>query len=453
MNITVFGAGYVGLVTAVCYAKLGHSVVCMDINHDKMARLQQGIPTLFEQGLEPLLQEQLQSQRLQFSTALADAVAHGSILVIAVGTPTDEDGEADLSHVYQVVRGIGHHLQQDATVIIKSTVPPGTADKVQDYLRQALQHRRASFTAPVVSNPEFLQEGSAISQFMQPDRVIVGASDVIAIQQLYDLHQPLLQHKHQFIVMSRSSAELTKYAANAFLATKISFINEMGQLAEKIGADINDVKHGIGADPRINPLFLNAGCGFGGSCFPKDLMALNSFAKTHDVSTSILSAVLERNRHAQRQLFHRVREYFQHDLNGKTIALWGLTFKPNTDDVRYATSLSLVELFADSGANLQLYDPMGMENFRVYHPNSKRLIYANSALAALQGADALVIATEWDCFKAVPLATIIDTLRHPAIFDGRQLWSLATVKPHAVHYYSTGRPTLKPSVNPSAVDA
>lgn len=444
MNITVFGAGYVGLVSAVCFATLGHRVICMDIDQGKMQQLQNGQPTLYEQDLAPLLQAALNSQQLHFTSELTPALADAELIILAVGTPTSPEGEADLSYLFQAVRDIAKHINHPTTLVIKSTVPPGTGDKIDLYLQQALEHRQVPWRVLVANNPEFLQEGSAMTQFMQPDRIIVGAKDIVAMQQLYDLHRPLLKHKQQFLLMSRRSAELSKYAANAFLATKISFINEIGELAESIGADINEVKRGIGSDPRINPFFLNAGCGYGGSCFPKDLLALSTFAQTHQVSPGILTAVQARNHHAQRQLFERIKAYFHHDLHGKTLALWGLTFKPNTDDVRFAPSLSLVESLMDSGAKVRAFDPMGMENFKHYHASGKRLYYASSAHEALRGADALIIATEWPEFKEVPIQSIVAELRQAVIFDGRQLWPLATMRQHPVYYYSTGRPTCDP---------
>lgn len=431
MRVSVFGAGYVGLVTSVCLAKIGHDVLCIDNNAEKINLLQQGIPPIYEQGLEPLLQAQLEHKTLRFSTHAVEAIRHGDVLMIAVGTPVGPHNDIDLRYVYEVIDQIAAYLDHRAIIVMKSTVPPGTADRIT--ARLAHTH-----IIDVASNPEFLQEGTAIQQFMSPDRVIIGADHIQAIQMVYDLYAPIINAQHPCLIMDKTSAELSKYASNTLLATKISFINEMSQIAEHVGADIRLVKRALGLDHRINPAFLNAGCGFGGSCFPKDVLTLIATAIKHGINPLLMRATMERNQSQQAVLFHKVSRFFNHDLKGKIIALWGLTFKPHTDDIRCATSHVVADLFWKSGCTIQAYDPMGMEHFAKQYSGHALLRCCPSAVAALEHADVLVITTEWPEFSTIPLQTIKNHLRFQAVFDGRNIIQPREAVQHHIHYEGIG---------------
>lgn len=439
MRVTIFGTGYVGLVSGVCLAELGNDVVCVDIDPDKIERLNQGETPIYEPGLQALLSKNIAKNRIRFTTDAPEAIQHGLLIFIAVGTPSDEQGAADLSAVYQVATTIGEHMTDYALVLNKSTVPVGTADEVRGLITKAQQARDVEIEFDIASNPEFLREGAAINDFMNPDRIIVGTDTAHALRIMRELYTPLIDAGRRFIVMDTRSAELTKYAANAFLATKISFINEMSRIAEKVGADIEQVRNGMSMDHRIGPHFLNAGCGFGGSCFPKDVQALYKTAIDHQLNPKILTAVREVNAEQQKVLFQKINHYFNHDLQGKTVALWGLAFKPNTDDMRDASSLVLMEQLWAAGANVHAYDPVAMDNTSKLFGARENLRLCESRDAALQDADVLAIVTEWDEFKQVDLAQVKQSLRHPVIFDGRNIFEPQDVAKQEMQYYGIGR--------------
>jgi len=438
MKITVFGAGYVGLVTAICLADIGHQVVCIDNNRNKIEQLIEGIPPIFEEGLQALLTKHLETKNINFTSDPVEAILHGEIIMIAVGTPLKND-DINLSYLYEVANTIVEHLNHDVIIVMKSTVPPGTTKAIEKHITDLLWQRKFNCAVDFAVNPEFLQEGTAIRQFMHPDRIIVGADKISAIQTLHDLYSPIIKNKEQFLIMDKASAELTKYASNALLATKISFINEISQIAEKVDADIDAVKIGMGMDYRINPLFLRAGCGFGGSCFPKDIMTLIATAKKLDINPYVLEAVIKRNNSQQKLLFHKVKNFFKNHLKNKTIALWGLSFKPHTDDIRCATSHVLTELFWQEDCFIKAYDPLAMENFSQCYPNHPQLELCSSPFDALENADVLVIATEWPEFKQIPLNEIKQYLRYKAVFDGRNIFHPEEARRHNLHYYGVGR--------------
>ncbi len=436
MKLSVFGAGYVGLVSAVCLAKIGHQVICIDTDHEKIALLQQGISPIYEQGLQVLLPPLLSKGLLAFSTSAQVALQEPEAVMIAVGTPLTADNDIDLRYVEQVVNTIAHHIEHDVLIIIKSTVIPGTQQRLSEQLQDILGQRKVNIDVDVVNNPEFLQEGSAMQQFMNPDRIIIGAEKSKSINVLKKIYQPLVKDQSQVLVMSPESAELAKYASNAMLATKISFINEISQIAAAVGADMESVKTAVGADYRISPYFLNAGCGFGGSCFPKDMMTLVASAKRLGVKPLLLESVLQRNALQQSDLFYRVQRFFNADLAGKTIALWGASFKPHTDDVRCATSHVVANLFWQAGCHIKLHDPLAMNNFASAHKDQKALTLCDSPLAALQQADVLVITTEWPEFKAISPSIIKKQLRHTAVFDGRGLFDAKEMQQQGIYYQS-----------------
>lgn len=439
MKITIFGAGYVGLVTAACFAELGNHVLCVDINQDRISRLQQGECPIHEPDLLELMTKNRDAGRLRFTPDIKEAVAHGVYQFIAVGTPQDEDGSADLKHVLAVANSIGEHLTNYCLVINKSTVPVGTAEKVSVVIRRALQQRQSPIEFDVVSNPEFLREGAAIADFMNSDRIIIGTNNMRAEQHMRALYTPFNRNQNRLIAMDICSAELTKYAANAMLATKISFMNEMSHLAERLGADIEQIRIGIGSDPRIGYAFMNPGCGYGGSCFPKDLQALEAAAKQVNYEAKLLQAVQHVNFNQKRTLFHKIQHHFKYDLTNKVIALWGLAFKPHTDDMREASSRTLIELLWEHGARIQAYDPAAMkETDRLYH-NHAGLKLCASPEEALINADALAIVTEWSIFSSPDFDQIKTQLREPVIFDGRNLYDPNYMKNQGFKYYAIGR--------------
>ena len=441
MNITVVGTGYVGLVTGACLADAGNSVFCLDVDREKIGRLNAGHIPIFEPGLEAIVQRNEKAGRLKFSTDVAAGVAHGELQIIAVGTPPDEDGSADLQHVVAAARAIGQYMEGYKVIATKSTVPVGTADKVRAAIAEELGRRGEKIDFAVVSNPEFLKEGAAVEDFMRPDRVIIGADDERAVGLLRQLYAPFQRNHDRIIVMSVRSAELTKYAANSMLATRISFMNEIANLAEAIGADIEEVRRGIGADPRIGYQFLYAGAGFGGSCFPKDVKALQRSAAEAGRPLRLLAAVEEVNEAQKHLLGSKIKERFGENLGGKRFALWGLAFKANTDDMREAASLSLIKDLTDAGASVRAYDPAaGGEAKKLFASNSKVEI-AGSALAALEGADALVVITEWQEFRSPDFATIKTKLKTSAIFDGRNLYDPQVLKEMGFEYFAIGRKT------------
>ena len=438
MNVTVIGTGYVGLVTGACLADAGNAVFCLDVDENKIARLNEGQIPIFEPGLEPVVKRNRESGRLRFSTDVAASVAHGELQLIAVGTPPGEDGSADLQHVVDAARAIGRHMQGYKVVVTKSTVPVGTADKVKQAIIQELKKRGTGSDFTVVANPEFLKEGAAVEDFMRPDRIIIGSDDTRAVALLRQLYAPFQRNRERVIVMGVRSAELTKYAANSMLASRISFMNEVANLAEAIGADIEEVRRGIGSDPRIGYQFLYAGAGFGGSCFPKDVKALQRSADEAGHPLKLLAAVEAVNEAQKHVLAGKIKRHFG-SLAGKRIALWGLAFKANTDDLREAPSLSLIDDLTRGGASVQAYDPAAGHEARKLFAKSGNVTIVDSAIDALEGADALAIITEWQEFRSPDFAAIRQKLKTPAIFDGRNLYDPAAVRAQGLEYFPIGR--------------
>ncbi len=440
MRLTIFGSGYVGLVTGACFAEVGNNVLCVDVDQRKVDMLQRGESPIYEPGLDELLKKNLAAGRLNFTTDAAEGVRHGLFQFIAVGTPPDEDGSADLKYVLAVAESIGRNVTEYRAVVTKSTVPVGTADKVRARIDATLQARGAQIEFDVVSNPEFLKEGAAIGDFMKPDRIVVGTDNPRTAELLKALYDPFTRSRERMIMMDVRSAELTKYAANAMLATKISFMNELANLAERMGADIEKVRLGIGSDPRIGYHFIYPGCGYGGSCFPKDVQALARSANDHSFDAALLKAVEAVNNRQKSVLLDKLKRHFGDALAGKTIALWGLAFKPNTDDMRAAPSRTLIEGLWAVGAKVRAYDPVAnAEAQRIYGERDEDLVLVESATEALRGADALVIVTEWQEFRSPDFDTIKAELAHPVIFDGRNLYDPAFVKRFGLTYYAIGR--------------
>jgi UDPglucose 6-dehydrogenase len=438
MRVSIFGSGYVGLVTGACLADAGNHVVCVDVDQRKVAMLTRGEIPIHEPGLDAVVKRNFAAGRLRFTTQAQEAVEHGQFQLIAVGTPSDEDGSADLRAVLAVARTIGEHMGEYKVVITKSTVPVGTADKVRAAVAESLKARGAAVEFDMVSNPEFLKEGAAIADFMRPDRVIVGTTSARAAELMRALYEPFIRNHDRMIVMDVRSAELTKYAANAMLATKISFMNELANLAEHCGADIESVRIGIGSDPRIGTAFIYPGLGYGGSCFPKDVKALKRSAHEMGYRESILSAVEAVNDRQKTILFSKIKAHFG-DLRGKTIALWGLAFKPNTDDMREAPSRVLMEALWQEGARVRAFDPVAMpECARIYGERAE-LTLCKSSPEALTGADALAIVTEWREFRSPDFDAIKAALKEAVIFDGRNLYDPAHMVRAGFSYYAIGR--------------
>jgi UDPglucose 6-dehydrogenase len=441
MNVTVFGSGYVGLVTAACLADAGNHVVCVDVDVERVATLQAGHCPFYEPGVDALLVRNARAGRLRFTSDAADGVAHGQIIFIAVGTPPQEDGSADLQYVLQVARTIGEHMDGYRAVCTKSTVPVGTARKLREALASTLAARGAQIEFDVVSNPEFLKEGAAVEDCMRPDRIIVGTDSERALALMRKLYAPFNRNHDRLMAMDIESAELTKYAANAMLATRISFMNELALLAEKVGADIESVRRGIGSDPRIGFHFLYAGCGFGGSCFPKDVKALQRIGGEVDQPLGVLAAVEQANERQKGLLFARIKDYLG-SLAGKTVALWGLAFKPNTDDMREAPSRALMEAIWAAGGKVRAYDPIAMEATRKIYGERPDLVLTDSAESACEGAEVLALVTEWAQFRSPDFAAIKSRLKHPAIFDGRNLYDPALLAALGFHYQGIGRRSM-----------
>ncbi|QTP55260.1 UDP-glucose/GDP-mannose dehydrogenase family protein [Billgrantia sulfidoxydans] len=440
MNVTVFGTGYVGLVQGAVLADVGHHVVCVDVDAAKVERLSKGEIPIYEPGLEPLVKENHAAGRLKFTTDAAEGVKHGQVQFIAVGTPPDEDGSADLKYVLAVAETIAQHMERDQVIINKSTVPVGTADKVRDKVDHVLEARgRKDLRFDVVSNPEFLKEGSAVSDCQRPDRIIIGTSSRVAEDMLRELYAPFSRQQDKMIVMDVRSAELTKYAANCMLATKISFMNEMANLAERLGADIEMVRQGIGSDPRIGYHFIYPGVGYGGSCFPKDVQALIRTSDAIDFDAKVLKAVEARNEEQKTTLFQKIHKHYQGNLKDKTFAIWGLAFKPNTDDMREAPSRVLMEALWEAGAKVQAFDPEAMEEAQRIYGNRDDLSLCGTKEATLRGADALVIVTEWQSFRAPEFELIKQQLAEPLIFDGRNMFEPKRMAIKGFTYYSVGR--------------
>ena len=439
MRMTIFGSGYVGLVTGACMAETGNHVICVDIDEDKIARLNAGEVPIYEPGLEDYIARNREAGRLEFTTDVARGVDHGLFQFIAVGTPPDEDGSADMQYVLAVADSIGANMDDYRIVVDKSTVPVGTADKVRETIRAALEKRGVAYEFDVVSNPEFLKEGAAIDDFMKPDRIIIGTNNPRTTELLRALYEPFNRNHDRLISMDIRSAELTKYAANAMLATKISFMNELANIAEKFGADIEKVRIGIGSDPRIGYHFIYPGAGYGGSCFPKDVRALARSAADAGYDAALMDAVETVNERQKQRLFEKINAHFEGDLAGKTVALWGLSFKPKTDDMREASSRVLMELLWQAGAKVRAYDPEAMDETRRLYPDRDGLVLCDSSHDALVGADVLAIVTEWQEFRSPDFQTIKQELTYPVIFDGRNLYDPGMLESFGLTYYAVGR--------------
>lgn len=445
MKVTVFGIGYVGLVQAAVLAEVGHDVMCVDVDEAKVTNLKNGVIPIFEPGLAPLVKENYEAGRLTFTTNAKQGIEHGEIQFIAVGTPPDEDGSADLKYVTAVARTIAEHMTGYKVIIDKSTVPVGTADKVHQVVSETLKKRNVDIPFDVVSNPEFLKEGAAVSDCMKPERIIIGTNNDRVLDLMRELYAPFNRNHDRMVIMDIRSAELTKYAANCMLATKISFMNEMSNLAELLGADIEKVRQGIGSDSRIGYHFIYPGCGYGGSCFPKDVQALIRTAENIGYQPTLLQAVESVNDKQKHKLFSFLQRHFKGDLKGRTFALWGLSFKPNTDDMRESSSRVLMESLWQAGAKVQAFDPEAMEEARRIYGDRSDLVLVATKEEALKGADALVICTEWQNFRAPDFDLIKATLKQAAIFDGRNLYEPERMTQRGFTYYGIGRGA---SVNP-----
>lgn len=436
MKIAVIGTGYVGLVTGTCFSEVGVDVTCVDIDERKIENLKKGILPIYEPGLEELVIRNTEKKRLHFSTSLKESIQQAEVVFIAVGTPPDEDGSADLKYVLGVASSIGENMTHPLVVVTKSTVPVGTAEKVRKALQTELDKRKESIPYYVASNPEFLKEGAAIEDFMKPDRIVVGTDHPVAEEVMRKLYKPFLMNGHPIIFMDIPSAEMTKYAANAMLATKISFMNDVANLCEIMGADVNMVRKGIGSDGRIGPKFIYPGVGYGGSCFPKDVKALIKTAKENHYNMRILNAVEEVNENQKEVLFNKVRTHFNNQLKGKTFALWGLSFKPKTDDMREAPSLVIIEKLLNAGADVVAYDPVAMhEAQRIL---GDKISYCTDMYDALNNADALLIVTEWPEFRVPDFDQIEKRLRSKTLFDGRNIFDAGEMKKMGYDYYCIG---------------
>jgi UDPglucose 6-dehydrogenase len=444
LEITIFGSGYVGLVTAACFADAGNAVLCVDIDAAKVAKLRKGYVPFYEPGLEDLVKRNFDAGRLKFTTDAAEGVAHGLFQFIAVGTPPAEDGSADLHHVLAVAKSIGKHIDDYRVVITKSTVPVGTAEKVDAAIRGELAARKATIEYDVVSNPEFLKEGAAVEDFNRPDRIVVGSDSAKATELMRALYTPFNRNHDRLLVMDVRSSELTKYAANAMLATKISFMNELANLSEKLGTDIERVRIGIGSDPRIGFHFIYPGCGYGGSCFPKDVQALVRTAQETGFEPHLLKSVEQVNK-VQKNVLHAKLRQSLGELKGKTIGVWGLSFKPKTDDMREAPSRNLIDAILADGGRVQAYDPVAMHEARRLYESKPHMLLVDSAEAAAEGADALAIVTEWRMFQSPNFTQLKKVMKSPRIFDGRNLFDPAFMKQTGFTYYSIGRPPIEPA--------
>ena len=440
MRITIVGAGYVGLVTGACLADHGNDVMCLDLDADKIALLNKGGIPIYEPGLEALVARNRDAGRLRFTTDVTQSVAHGMVQFIAVGTPSDDDGSADVHYVLAAAKNIANHMNEYKLIVNKSTVPVGTAERVQAVMQEELDARGADLTFSVVSNPEFLKEGAAVEDFMRPDRIVIGSKDGQAVDIMRQLYAPINRVHDRLIVMDARSAELTKYAANAMLATRISFMNELANLSEKLGASIEMVRKGIGSDPRIGYEFLYAGCGYGGSCFPKDIKALQHSAGEYGMQLTIVEAVEQVNRTQKQRILDKIRTRFGEHLDGVRFAIWGLSFKPNTDDMREAPSRVVIGGLLARGAKVCAYDPVAMDEARRILAREEGVSYADSPVEALDGADALIITTEWKEFRSPDFEAIKTRLKQPVVIDGRNLYEPAMMQSLGIEYLSIGRP-------------
>jgi UDPglucose 6-dehydrogenase len=439
VKVSIIGTGYVGLVTGACLADVGNHVMCFDVDKRKVERLRAGEIPIFEPGLEGVVKNNVAAGRLTFTNDVRESALYAKLHMIAVGTPPGEDGSADLQYVLAAARGIATHMDGPRVIVDKSTVPVGTADKVRDEVAATLKKRGASIPFSMVSNPEFLKEGAAVEDFMRPDRIVIGAEDPDAIATMRELYAPFQRNHDRLQLMDIRSAELTKYAANAMLATRISFMNELALLAEKLGADIEHVRVGIGSDPRIGYHFLYPGAGYGGSCFPKDVTALLRTAHENGLQLKVVSAVDEANERQKGVVADKIARRFGQDLKGKRFALWGLAFKPNTDDMREAPSRVIIAELLKRGAAITAYDPVAMTEAKHIYEKEKAVSFADNAMAALQGADALVIMTEWKAFRSPEFDAVKAALKSPVIFDGRNLYEPSVVASHGIEYFPIGR--------------
>lgn len=439
MKVTIFGTGYVGLVSGACLADSGHEVMCMDVDADKIAGLRQGVVPIYEPGLDAMVADNVKLGNLHFTSDASEAVAFADLIFIAVGTPPDEDGSADLKYVLAVASEAGRLMNSVKTVVTKSTVPVGTSEKVRDAVQKQLDARGSELQINIASNPEFLKEGAAINDFMKPDRIIVGTDSARVRKQMTELYAPFNRNSDRMIFMDIRAAELTKYAANAMLATKISFMNEIANLAERLGADIEQVRHGIGSDPRIGYQFIYPGIGYGGSCFPKDVQALARTGQQNGMQMQILEAVESVNHRQKQRIVDLVNKHYPQGIKGKVFAIWGLSFKPKTDDMREAPSRVIMEALWQAGASVQAYDPEAMHEVeRIYgHRDDLRLVGTRDA--ALINADALIICTEWQHFRAANFEQLAEILTDKVIFDGRNVYDPDTVSAAGLRYYAIGR--------------
>ena len=438
-NIAIIGTGYVGLVTGACFAEMGNKVSCVDKDSVKIEGLKNGIIPIFEPGLKAMVNESYQKGILDFTTSLQESINESNIVFIAVGTPQDEDGSADLTHVINVAKEIGKEMNRSLIVVNKSTVPVGTSEKVRESIQTELNSRKKNIDFDVISNPEFLKEGSAIKDFMQPDRIVIGSENENSTNALKALYRPFTISRERFIQMDVKSAEMTKYAANAFLATKISFMNEMSNICERVGADVNMVRIGIGSDNRIGYKFIYPGCGYGGSCFPKDIKALKRTAENYGYTANILQAVEKVNVHQKRVLVQKITDKFGDNLSGKCFAIWGLSFKPGTDDMREAASVIIINELIEKGATIRAYDPKAMKQAENhYFKNQSNILYYKDKYEALDGADAVVLITEWKEFRSPDFTRISTLLNQSIIFDGRNQYDKQMLKEYGYEYYQIG---------------
>ena len=440
MNIAVIGAGYVGLVSGVCFSEMGNKVTCIDVDPQKIEKLNKGIVPIFEPGLEQMVLRNVKNKNLFFTTNLGEAIKDVEIVFIAVGTPMGDDGSVDLQYVLSVAKSIGQTMQKRLIVVDKSTVPVGTADKVKAIIQEALDKRNEALTFSVVSNPEFLKQGAAIDDFMKPDRVVIGADSEVAFEKMKQLYSPFFRTHDRFITMDIRSAEMTKYAANTMLATKISFMNEIANICERVGADANQVRIGIGSDKRIGYSFIYPGAGYGGSCFPKDVKALKKMAEEHGYKARLIESVEKVNDAQKFVIAHKIIKRFGEDLSGFTFGVWGLAFKPGTDDMREAPSIYIVKELEKRGANVKAYDPKAIDRAKEYYlKDVKNVTYCSSKYEVLQGADALILLTEWKEFRSPDFVEIKQQLKNPIIFDGRNQYNAFNLKEQGFEYYQIGK--------------
>ncbi len=440
MNIAVIGAGYVGLVSGVCFSEMGNNVICIDVDPQKIEKLNKGIVPIFEPGLEQMVLRNVKNKNLFFTTNLGEAIKDVEIVFIAVGTPMGDDGSVDLQYVLSVAKSIGQTMQKRVIVVDKSTVPVGTADKVKAIIQEALDKRNEALTFSVVSNPEFLKQGAAIDDFMKPDRVVIGADSEVAFEKMKQLYSPFFRTHDRFITMDIRSAEMTKYAANTMLATKISFMNEIANICERVGADANQVRIGIGSDKRIGYSFIYPGAGYGGSCFPKDVKALKKMAEEHGYKARLIESVEKVNDAQKFVIAHKIIKRFGEDLSGFTFGVWGLAFKPGTDDMREAPSIYIVKELEKRGANVKAYDPKAIDRAKEYYlKDLKNVTYCSSKYEVLQGADALILLTEWKEFRSPDFVEIKQQLKNPIIFDGRNQYNAFNLKEQGFEYYQIGK--------------